>query len=155
MKTRTYTIAELIELWAAAHSRQQAEAGDRTMLRERLLAGRATPHEQAFLAELLAGKVKRPAHRPANDELRVKRRQAAFFVNVLESRGLSAKAAWSHVADFFDAKPGTVRDWIGDVTDEAGEGWPAMVADDLAFFAELRPALMAEPRIAAMLEVAE
>jgi hypothetical protein len=159
MKTRTGTIAEMIELCTAVESRRRAEAGDPTLFLERLEAGRATPHEiadQALIARLIrGGKKKRgPKFDPS---LEAKQRQAAFFFHVLtEVIKLEEKVARGRVADFFGIADRTIEDWIGDQKKRVGgEAWPALVAANVEAFVGLRAGLMGVPRIAELLRVPE
>ena len=156
MNAREYSLAQVLELFAAFESRRQAEAGKPELLLERLRADSASEHEldQAFLAHVLGGKGRRG---PKGDRsLPAKRQQAAFFLAILTERGgLSIKAANGKIADFFGIADRTIAKWMEEERKRAGDGWPAKVAANLAAFEELRPTLMGEPRIAKLLEAAK
>lgn len=157
MKTRTGTIAEIIELCIAVESRRWAEAGDPALLLERLRAGRASTHEQVFLAELLAGKVKRPRGKPANDDLRLRKLQAGgFFILLTEAIGLRHQAAEGRLADFFGVPDATIHDWIADEKKRLGKAaWQAKLASAPADFALDRAMYMENERLAELLKSME
>lgn len=157
MTGRTYTLAEVRELLAAAESRRRAEAGDRAMLVKRLGEIRASPWEQVFVAEFLAGKVKRPRGGQANDDLRVRKMQAAsFYILLTAAIGLRRQAAEGRLADFFGVADATVHDWIAGEKKRLGEAaWQAKLRSAPANFALDRAMYMENERLAELLKSVE
>ncbi len=158
MTAQTYTLAEVRELLAAAESRRRAEAGDMAMLLERLRADRATSSwEQRLLAEFVAGEVKRPRGGQANDDLRVRKMQAAgFFILLTAAIGLRHKAAEGRLADFFGVPDATIHDWIAGEKKRLGKAaWQAKLASAPADFALDRAMYMENERLAELLKSVE
>ena len=127
------------------------------MLVERLRAGRASAHEQAFLADLAEGKVKRPVGNPASEKLRVRKMQAAgFFSLLIGAIRLLHKAAEYRLADFFGVPRATVHDWIVGERKRLGEAaWQAKLASAPADFALDRAMYMENERLAELLKSVE